>query len=120
MEDEIESKDQFELTGERPLPARLEVGLYRIAQEALTNVARHAQARWAEVRLIITPATVQLTIEDNGRGFDPDRVPLDHHGLIGMQERARLLGGTLELRSQPDRGYAPASYDPALEGSHAH
>jgi two-component system NarL family sensor kinase len=97
-------KIKFESTGERPLPARLEIGLYRIAQEALTNVARHAQARRAGVRLITTPAFVQLAVEDDGRGFDAARIPADHHGLIGMQERARLLGGALELRSQPDRG----------------
>ncbi|HTP08853.1 MAG TPA: GAF domain-containing sensor histidine kinase [Anaerolineae bacterium] len=97
-------KIKFESTGQRPLPARLEVALYRIAQEALTNVARHAQARRTAVRLTTTPAFVQLTIEDDGRGFDPAQVPADHHGLIGMQERARLLGGTLELHSQPDRG----------------
>ncbi len=97
-------KIKFESTGERPLPARLEVGLYRIAQEALTNVARHAQARRVDVRLITTPAFVQLAIDDDGRGFDPAHIPADHHGLIGMQERARLLGGTLELHSQPARG----------------
>jgi two-component system NarL family sensor kinase len=97
-------KIKFESTGERPLPARLEVALYRIAQEALTNVARHAQARRAAVRLITTPTFVQLTIEDDGRGFDPAQVPADHHGLIGMQERAHLLGGALALHSQPDRG----------------
>ena len=97
-------KIKFESTGERPLPTRVEVALYRIAQEALTNVARHAQARRAVVRLLTTPAFVQLTIEDDGRGFDPAQVPTDHHGLIGMQERARLLGGTLELHTQPDRG----------------
>ncbi len=97
-------KIKFESTGERPLPARLEVGLYRIAQEALTNVARHAQARRVDVRLITTPAFVQLAIDDDGRGFDPVHIPADHHGLIGMQERARLLGGTLELHSQPARG----------------
>ena len=97
-------KIKFEATGKRPLPARLEVGLYRIAQEALTNVARHAQAHRVEVRLLTTTAFVQLTIEDDGRGFEPAHVPTDHHGLIGMQERARLLGGTLDLRSQPDRG----------------
>jgi two-component system, NarL family, sensor kinase len=97
-------KIRFESTGGRPLPTRLEAGLYRIAQEALTNVVRHAQARRAAVHLITTPDYAQLMIQDDGRGFDVAQIPVAHHGLIGMQERARLLGGTLELRSQPDRG----------------
>ncbi len=97
-------KIDFESIGSRPLAARLEAGLYRIAQEALTNVARHARARQASVRLIMTPRYVQLAIEDDGIGFDLARIPADRHGLIGMQERARLLGGTLELFSTPDRG----------------
>jgi len=97
-------KIKFESTGGRPLPARLEVGLYRIAQEALTNVARHAQAQRATVHLITTPNYAQLMIKDDGRGFDVTRIPMESHGLSGMQERARLLGGTLELHSQPDRG----------------
>ena len=97
-------KVDFETVGSRPLAARLEAGLYRIAQEALTNVARHAQAQHVAVKLIMTPAYVQLTIEDDGVGFDPMRAPSDRHGLIGMQERSRLLGGTLEVGSDPDGG----------------
>jgi two-component system NarL family sensor kinase len=94
----------FEAVGIRPLTARLEAGLYRIAQEALNNVVRHAQARQVAVQLIMTPDYVQLAIEDNGIGFDPARVPPDRHGLVGMRERARLLGGMLELDSDSDRG----------------
>ena len=97
-------KIDFETVGSRPLAARLEAGLYRIAQEALTNAARHAQAQHVAVKLIMTPANVQLTIADDGVGFDPARAPSDRHGLIGMQERARLLGGTLELGGDPDGG----------------
>ena len=97
-------KIDFETVGSRPLAARLEAGLYRIAQEALTNVVRHARAQQVAVKLIMTPDYVQLVIEDDGIGFDPSRVPPDRHGLIGMQERSRLLGGTLELCSDPDGG----------------
>jgi signal transduction histidine kinase len=78
--------------------------LYRIAQEALTNVVRHARARRATVRWLTTPKYTQLTVEDDGVGFDVARIPVDRHGLIGMQERAHLLGGTLQLRSPPRRG----------------
>ncbi len=94
----------FEATGSRPLPARIEVGLYRIAQEALTNVVRHAHAQQATVRLMTTPNYTQLIVEDDGVGFDVARLPADRHGLIGMRERARLLGGTLELSSDLERG----------------
>ena len=94
----------YEVTGSRPLVARLEAGLFRIAQEALTNVVHHAQATRVKVKLISTPDSTRLSVEDNGRGFDPTRVPDERHGLIGMQERARLLGGTLQLHSRPNHG----------------
>jgi signal transduction histidine kinase len=61
--------------------------------------ARHATVRW-----LTTPQYTRLVIEDDGVGFDVAQIPADRHGLIGMQERARLLGGTLNLRSQPKRG----------------
>lgn len=94
----------LEVSGSRPLPARIEAGLYRIAQEALTNVVRHARARRATVRWLTTPRYTQLIIEDDGAGFDAAQLQADRHGLIGMQERARLLGGALKLYSQPGRG----------------
>jgi two-component system NarL family sensor kinase len=97
-------KIRFEASGSRPLPARIEAGLYRIAQEALTNVVRHARARRVIVRWQTTPQYTQLMVEDDGVGFDVAQIPADRHGLIGMQERARLLGGTLTLRSQHSRG----------------
>lgn len=96
---------RFEATGgSRPLPVRLEAGLYRIAQEALTNVVRHARARNAAVQLVTTPDQVQLTVEDDGRGFNVDGVPRQRFGLVGLNERVRLLGGTLRLESTPGAG----------------
>jgi two-component system NarL family sensor kinase len=89
---------------ERPLPARVEVGLYRIAQEALTNVIRHADARHVALRLTSTPEQVQLEVEDDGRGFDPANVGQNRYGLTGMNERAKLLAGSLELESCPGEG----------------
>ena len=88
----------------RPLPPRVEAALYRICQEALTNVARHAGASRVSVQLVVTPEQVRLAVEDDGRGFDAHRVPEDRHGLLGMRERAEMLGGALEVRSDPGAG----------------
>jgi signal transduction histidine kinase len=79
----------------------VEAALYRICQEALTNVARHAEADRVTVRLVATPQQVRLVVEDDGRGFDASDVPENRHGLVGMRERAEMLGGTLEVRSGP-------------------
>jgi two-component system, NarL family, sensor kinase len=92
------------VNGSRPLPPRVEVALYRICQEALTNIARHAEAKRVSVRLVATPEQVQLTVEDDGRGFHASEAIGDHHGLVGMNERAKMLGGTLELRTSPGAG----------------
>jgi two-component system NarL family sensor kinase len=99
------TKVRFEAIGDdRPLPVRIEAGLYRIAQEALANIDRHAQARQARLRLEIIPDQVLLRVGDDGQGFEPSQVPQDRYGLIGMNERARLLGGTLSLESSPGTG----------------
>ncbi|MEJ2558484.1 MAG: GAF domain-containing sensor histidine kinase [Anaerolineae bacterium] len=96
---------RFEVVGRhRPLPVRIEVGLYRIAQEALTNVIRHANARLATLHLVTTPDRVRLTVEDDGQGFDSSQVPKGRYGLIGLNERAKLLGGTFGLESSPGAG----------------
>jgi two-component system NarL family sensor kinase len=92
------------VNGSRPLPPRVEVALYRICQEALTNVARHAEAGRVRVQLVATPQEVRLSVEDDGRGFDASSVPGDRHGLVGMWERAQMLGGALEVRSRPGEG----------------
>jgi len=98
-------KITFEETdGSRPLPARVEIGLYRVAQEALTNALKHARASRITIQLITTPDRVDLKIEDNGRGFDPSQIPRGHYGLIGLYERVRLLGGQVELSSCPGEG----------------
>ncbi len=78
---------------------------YRIAQEALTNVARHAQATRSEVHLHMDQDTLVLEVSDNGRGFDPESLPQVHIlGLAGMRERAVLVGGTLVVKSAPGQG----------------
>jgi signal transduction histidine kinase len=92
----------------RRLPAEYETVLFRIIQEGLTNIAKHAQATRATVRLEIRPVRVIVAIEDNGRGFDPDSVLQRDQpagwGLMGIQERALLLGGECELDSAPGSG----------------
>jgi signal transduction histidine kinase len=93
-----------QVSGERPLPVEVEQALFRIAQEALANVARHSQAEAVQVRLSYTPDRVALTIADSGRGFDPTRVT-PGVGTRSMRERAaRLPGGTLRLDSDPGQG----------------
>lgn len=90
------------------IPLEIEFALYRIAQEAFTNVARHADATFVDVDLRQRRRMVELTISDDGRGFDPaaDATPStsDRLGLRTMEERAQLLGGTLTIRSQPGKG----------------
>jgi signal transduction histidine kinase len=85
-------------------PLAVEDALYRIAQEALHNVVKHAGAR--EVRLDVDPVAdgVRLRVVDDGRGFDPLTVPDGHLGLAGMRSRAERLGGTLTVTAAPGRG----------------
>jgi len=83
----------------------IEQAVYRIADEALANAARHAQAHDLLVRLARRGDTLELTISDDGRGFDPDRPPpRGHYGLQGMRERAEMIGSELEVVSKPGRG----------------
>ncbi len=88
----------------RMLPVRIEIGLYRIVQEALTNIGRHAQAHHVTVHLMVMPEQIQLLIGDDGRGFDPEKTAPDRFGLIGMNERVKLLSGKLQISSSPGAG----------------
>src|SRR5690606_38992753 len=88
----------------RPLPAAVESGLYRVAQEAIRNIVQHAATGAAQMTLTVTPARVTLTVEDAGRGFDSDQTPAQRFGLMGMNERLKLLGGALTIASAPGRG----------------
>ena len=98
-------KVRFETVGAaRPLPSRIEVGIYRIAQEALSNVLSHAEADQVTVRLVSTPEEILLSIEDNGLGFEPSEAPRERYGLVGISERARLLGGQAKVESSAGLG----------------
>ena len=92
------------VNGSRPLPPGVEAALYRVCGEALANVARHAGAGHVTVRLVSTPESVGLLVEDDGRGFDPSGVPEDRHGILGMKERVAVLGGALRVESRPGGG----------------
>lgn len=91
------------ISGEVTLPPEVEQALFRIAQEALTNVARHAHAR--QVSLVMQGGkTFRLRIADDGQGFQPDQIDSGRFGLVSMRERAAHIGATLQIRSAPDRG----------------
>lgn len=91
----------------RPLDPSIENEIFRIAQEALANVVRHAKATSAALNLNYEPGELQLTVTDNGRGFStgaPQSSPNGHFGLQGMRERAHNIGGHLSVTSSPDSG----------------
>ncbi|MCB9704714.1 MAG: sensor histidine kinase [Myxococcales bacterium] len=92
--------------GDRGLTPALESTIYRLTQEALTNVARHAGARLVEVDVEADEGEVLLRIADDGRGFDVDTALAAgrSRGLVGMRERVELLGGELEIRPRPGGG----------------
>lgn len=110
---------------DRRLPAHLEVVIFRVVQEALTNVVRHARATRVDIELDAGPLAVRATVRDDGRGFDPTAVAALRNagsgvgpglGLLGMEERVRLVGGTFRLESAPGRGTAVAFSIPLKEG----
>jgi signal transduction histidine kinase len=97
--------------GER-LPPELETTLYRVVQEALSNVVKHAAARHVSIVLAQRGSSVAATIDDDGAGFDEAEVRPDALGLTGMRERLALVGGTLEIESTPGRGTTVAAQVP--------
>ena len=93
--------------GARRLPLAIETALFRIAQEALTNVARHAQASRVDIALTRSGAAVRLVVRDDGRGFDPTARrtrKLRSLGLVGIRERAAVLAGSAVIEAAPGRG----------------
>lgn len=95
---------ELDLAEERRMPLAVEEAFWRIAQEALANVARHSQASKAQVRLSYGPEQVTLSIADNGRGFDPERDEQNGIGLHSMRERMAGVGGTVSIQSHPGEG----------------
>ena len=90
--------------GERRLPPEVETTLYRVVQESLTNIVKHAQARNVSVSIAPRESTVAAVIEDDGAGFDQRAVGGEGVGLLGMSERLSFVDGRLEIESRPGAG----------------
>ncbi len=114
---EVSFKASLGNTTDRRYPARIETGLYRVAQEALTNIRKHARAKHVWVKISLQTESgherLNLSVQDDGIGFDPARLGSPqpggaaepgHWGLVGMRERARSAGGQLDIRSCPGQG----------------
>lgn len=110
MSEHTEIKVEVKTRGtERRLPAEVELVLFRIVQEALSNVRRHSQATEAQVTVEFGDKRIMIIIKDNGKGFVPpettsDLVKEGRFGLAGMHERIQLLGGSLKIDSAPGKG----------------
>jgi signal transduction histidine kinase len=94
------------VTGEEQLPPDVRVALYRIAQEAMHNIIKHAHAHQVEMMLHLEPQGATLRVCDDGRGFDAASVDGGHFGLHIMHERAEAIGAALHIESQPGHGTA--------------
>jgi two-component system nitrate/nitrite sensor histidine kinase NarX len=92
------------VTGEFILPAEVQIAFYRVCQEALNNVAKHAKASQVEINLKQEEAVIELRIRDDGQGFDPQQTFSGHYGLSMMRERAEATGALLSVTSQPGHG----------------
>lgn len=96
----------FEHTGIDGVRFALEVETtaYRVVQEALTNIARHAKAAHVRISIGVSAGKMKIQIEDNGRGFDPEKAFEQYRGLSGMRERVRLVGGSMDVTSEISMG----------------
>lgn len=118
-----EANASFTVEGEEQrLDAERELALFRIVQEALRNVAKHARARNVAVKVSFDEHEVTATIEDDGMGFDAPDAPTayaraGHFGLMGMQERAQLFGGNVYVKSERGRGTKVIAYVPFTNGA---
>jgi signal transduction histidine kinase len=104
---------QTSLTDER-LSDEIETALYRIVQESLTNVVKHARAHHVSILLARKNGAIKAVIEDDGQGFDPAKGAFDGFGLVGMRERLALLGGRLEVESGSETGTTVAAEVPLV------
>ncbi len=97
-------KTDFQVEGERRLPLTIEAEVYRIAQEALANVVKHAKANIVGVNLIISDHDLRLEVRDNGVGFSPQKDSPGAWGLRGMEERVHQIGGNMSIESTIGQG----------------
>jgi signal transduction histidine kinase len=98
----------------------VQITLYRIAQEALNNVAKHAEPSRVNVSLRCRLPEVELTIQDDGRGFDVGQIPAGHLGIGIMRERAQEVDADLDVASQPGEGTRVTVRWRAQEGTESH
>jgi signal transduction histidine kinase len=112
--------DCEEHLGEERLPREMEIAIFRVAQEALTNVRKHAGTKWLKIELQRRDTEVYLEVRDFGRGFDPAALqtlggrPGERVGFAGMRERVGMLGGELEIQSRPEAGTFVAAIIPLM------
>jgi len=92
------------VVGQGVLPAEVQVAIYRVCQEALNNIAKHAAASQVEIDLKHEGTSIELSIRDDGRGFDPEQTLSGHYGLSMMHERAEAVGAHLSVTSRPRGG----------------
>ena len=95
---------KLNVTGQGTLPPDIQVAFYRICQETLNNIARHAGASSVEIDGRHAPDSIELNIRDDGRGFDPAQISSGHYGLGMMRERAEAVGAQLSITSRPGHG----------------
>jgi two-component system sensor histidine kinase DegS len=110
-EDRTKIRTKFELIGkESRLPSGMEVAIYRLVQEAFSNVNKHAEATFVTLEIVFQKQMVKFTIIDNGVGFNMDKVETKigqgttHYGLMGMRERIKLLEGRMDIISNVGSG----------------
>lgn len=98
----VEVRSAVEVTSDFA-PAK-QVALYRLIQEVLTNVKKHAEAHRVQIHFEKDLANIVISISDDGKGFDPTIIPAGHYGITGMKERAQFLNGNLEIHSTAGQG----------------
>jgi two-component system, NarL family, sensor histidine kinase DevS len=119
----VEAKLSGPTAGLGGLPDAHAIALFHICQEALANVAKHAQAKKVVITVWTTTDRVLMEINDDGRGFDPKKIQFTlGHGISNMQTRARNVGGDLEITTEPGEGttimaWMPYSQDTELQAS---
>jgi signal transduction histidine kinase len=99
----LEIQSRVQLSGSERLGPELEQSLYRLVQESLTNISRHARASTVQVSIVERRGAVEVTVRDDGVGFDP-ATPVSGFGIAGMRERVALAGGELSIDSTPGSG----------------
>jgi NarL family two-component system sensor histidine kinase LiaS len=101
---------KLQVEGQQMLPLVVEEALFRVIQEALSNVARHSHATLVQIKLSVSGDTVTLILEDNGQGFDSMQAKEQGVGLHSMQERMKALGGDVQVESSPGKGTRVVAY----------